>query len=196
MPRPRRQPGNQKPRLEIAQILNWVDDFRRRRGDWPHVRSGRITYLGETWHAVDAALRDGRRGLPGGSSLAKLLFAQRGVRNPGDLPPLDKQQIIRWAQRHFERTGKWPTPCSSSKRAAPGETWSGIDLALRRGTRGLPGSSSLSDLLAAAGLQHNRLNRPSLVPAKILAWADAHHPRTGERPSNNSGRVADSPLET
>jgi hypothetical protein len=33
--------------------------------------------------------------------------------------------------------------------------------------------------------------RPGLTIAQILAWADAHHTRTGQWPNVNSGRVKD-----
>ena len=39
--------------------------------------------FGDTWLHVDDALRCGIRGLPGGSSLAHLLFVHRGVRSIG-----------------------------------------------------------------------------------------------------------------
>jgi len=35
---------------------------------------------GENWRAIDTVLREGARGLPAGSSLARLLLARRGVR--------------------------------------------------------------------------------------------------------------------
>ena len=44
--------------------------------------------LAETWAAVDAALINGVRGLEGGSSLARLLDRERGVRNRKALPRL------------------------------------------------------------------------------------------------------------
>jgi hypothetical protein len=52
---------------------------------------------------------------------------------------------------HRARTGKWPQAGSGPVAEAPGENWSAIDYALRRGYRGLPGDSSLSWLLAQNG---------------------------------------------
>jgi hypothetical protein len=46
------------------------------------------------------ALRLGLRGLPGGSSLARLLDEQRRVRNVKNLPPLTEEQILAWADEH------------------------------------------------------------------------------------------------
>ena len=54
---------------------------RERTGKWPTKTSGPIPEApGESWNAVTAALREGLRGLPGGSSLALLLAEKRGVR--------------------------------------------------------------------------------------------------------------------
>jgi hypothetical protein len=92
----------------------------------------------------------GGRGLPGGSSLAKLLAEHRGVRNKADLPTLTTQGIAAWGRAHHERRGEWPTPESGPVEDAPGETWRGIDQALHNGYRGLPGGSSLYQLLRAA----------------------------------------------
>jgi hypothetical protein len=65
--------------------------------------------------------------------------------------PLSVDHILAWADAHQARTGQWPRENSGSVLAAPGENWSAIDYALRRGYRGLPGESSLSWLLAQNG---------------------------------------------
>jgi len=64
-----------------AKILAWADLHRRKTGDWPTHKSG-VVYAsrGEKWSAVNTALLDGLRGLHGGTSLAKLLAAYRGVK--------------------------------------------------------------------------------------------------------------------
>jgi hypothetical protein len=70
------------PPLSVEQILEWADGYFQRKGSWPTIASGAITSSGgETWRRVDQALRSGIRGLPGGSSLARLLKKHRGVRN-------------------------------------------------------------------------------------------------------------------
>ena len=62
----------------MRQILAWADAFHARHGHWPHVRSGPIEDApGETWAAVESALRSGCRGFPGGSSLYRLLKKHR-----------------------------------------------------------------------------------------------------------------------
>src|SRR5262249_37797278 len=102
---------------------------------------------GETWMAVQAALQNGRRGLPGGSTLPRLLAEHRGVRNPRDLPRLTAASILVWADAHYRRTGRWPTSESGPIVDAPGETWRAVDTALKGGWRGQRGGSSLAHLL-------------------------------------------------
>ena len=150
-----------KPRLKVAQILKWADGFRRREGRWPHHFDGRIEGAGEdTWARVNDALARGNRGLPGGSSLANLLYRKRGVRSPRNVPALSEDQIFRWARVHYKRTGSWPHLKSGKVKDAPGETWTALDLALARGTRGLPGGSSVAQLLASRGVKRNPQKRP------------------------------------
>jgi hypothetical protein len=62
------------PRLSEGQILDWADLHYRDTGTWPQVASGPVAAApGENWRAVSDALRLGLRGLPGGSTLARLL---------------------------------------------------------------------------------------------------------------------------
>src|SRR5205823_13048711 len=101
----------------------------------------------ETWSGVNAALRSGRRGFPGGDSLPRLLARQRGVRNPKAPPDLSLDAILRWAEAHQRRTGKWPDRNSGPIPEADGETWAMVDRAMRHAKRGLRGKSSLFRLL-------------------------------------------------
>jgi hypothetical protein len=61
------------PRLSVRRILGWARRHRQKTGKWPSMHSGPIARTtGETWASVDRALRNGRRGLPGGMSVASL----------------------------------------------------------------------------------------------------------------------------
>jgi hypothetical protein len=185
------------PRLTVRQILAWADAHDRRTGAFPTGASGPIHDApGETWRAVDAALLIGRRGLPGGSSLARLLAKQRGVRNPKQLPPLSIPQVLRWARAHRRRTGHWPTRASGPVVEAPGETWSAVHAALATGCRGLPAGETLARLLLGQRGRRRKDNRPRLTVRQILAWADAHRRRTGSWPHSRSGPIRDAPGET
>src|SRR6516165_3014275 len=122
------------PKHTIAQILVWADAHHERTGRWPHKTSGRVTEtLQETWVGIDLALQRGSRGLPGGTTLARLLLEQRGVRNHLCLPRLTVRLILSWAEAHHRRTGAWPTSQSGHVTDAPDEVWRNIDAALMHG---------------------------------------------------------------
>jgi hypothetical protein len=125
-----------KPPLTEALILGWADAHRKRAGRWPDVRSGPVKGApGEPWPALNQALARGR-GLPGGSSLARLLAQRRGRRNQAQAPRLTEGQVLRWADLHRARVGRWPTATSGPVAEAPGETWSAVASALYAGRRG------------------------------------------------------------
>jgi hypothetical protein len=171
-----------RPALSAKQILAWADAHRERTGTWPKLSSGRVAGKpGETWQHIDAALRYGYRRLPGGSSLARLPAAKRSVWNPGALPRLSEGVILEWADAHFRRTGSWPSEKSGPVGGAPDEGWGGVDDALRRGRRRLPGSSSLGRLLEAERSVRGPGYRPPFTVDQILAWADAHRASTLHR---------------
>jgi hypothetical protein len=73
------------------------------------------------------------------------------VRHPLKPGPLGEEQIVRWADRHRQRTGSWPNYTSGAIADALGETWAGIDSGLRYGRPELPGGSSLAKLLEMSG---------------------------------------------
>jgi predicted nucleic acid-binding protein len=186
------------PLLEIEQVLAWADAHHAATGKWPHISSGtvRAAPVDVTWAKVDSALRQGGRGLPGGSSLARLLTEHRGVPNPAALEPLSIEQILDWADAHHAATGSWPKTTSGTVRAASYEiTWIKVDSALRIGQRGLPEGPSLVCLLA----EHRGAPNPHAIERlsleQILNWADAHHAATGEWPNKKSGTVRAAPFE-
>ncbi len=179
------------PDLTIAQILCWADRHHRQTGDWPANNSGdAATAPGETWAALNSSLTCGRRGLPGGMTLAQLLARERGVRNHRDLPPLNVDTILAWVDRYRQREGCWPKRDSGPSADAPGETWTGCDVALKKGNRGLPGGSSLPQLLAQKRGVRNHL---ALLPFRIkdiLTRARTHRRQTGAWPTAKSGPIA------
>ena len=188
---------SQPPRLTTEQILGWMDSWHARAGKWPGIRSGWIPYSGGLkWSTVDWALRHGRRGLPGGSSLRRLLARERGVRDPRDLPRLTIRAILQWADAHHTRFGHWPTGRSGPIAEAPGETWRGIDAALRFGRRGLAGGRSLAIVLELRRGKRNPSTLAPLTESQIIRWADAFHARTGRWPNRKSGPIPEAPGET
>jgi hypothetical protein len=178
-------------------ILAWADAHFARTGDWPRTDTGPvIDSPGDVWITLDASLNEGRRGLPGGSSLAQLLQQRRGVRYHLGLPKFTAGQILRWAKAHRRQTGRWPRVQDGPIADAPDETWLAVDTALREGLRGLPGGSSLAQLMAERLGVRNKASPPRLTLTRILAWADAYHRRTGRWPGQASGPIHDAPGET
>jgi hypothetical protein len=141
-PGPKRHRLHKRP-LTIPQILAWADAHQRRTGKWPTIASGQVVEaVDENWGAINNALYQGVRGLSGRSSLRAILAEHRGFR-----PPITLEQVLAWADAHRERTGEWPSVNSGAVYGVTGETWQAIDKALRRGSRGLPGGTSLAELL-------------------------------------------------
>jgi hypothetical protein len=183
--------------LSEEQILEWADAHHARTGQWPSVSSGPIIEApDESWIALHAALECGHRGLPGGSSLARLLVERREARSTGHLPPLEIPQILHWADAFHRQTGRWPTLDSGPIAEAPGEAWSAINASLVGGFRGVGPGSSLVSLLAKERGVHSKGHRPPLVVPDILRWAEAHRARHGRWPSSYSGRIPEAPGES
>ena len=129
------------------------------------------------------------RGLPKGSSLARLLARHRRYRNIHELPRISVEQILTWADRHHKRTGYWPNSTMGTIPEAPTETWSAVNAALQLGRRGLDGGSSLVQLLSENRGARNPKRLARLSHKQVLVWADAYHAKTGEWPSRKSGAV-------
>lgn len=137
-----------RPRLTQKVILAWADAYFERTGAWPTQCSDRVPESPtESWRGIDAALRVGGRGLPGGDSLAALLTRKRSARKKRNLPPLTKKQVLAWAESYRRRTGHWPTHLSGPIAEAPAETWLAVEMALRQGIRGFKGRSTLFQVL-------------------------------------------------
>jgi hypothetical protein len=185
------------PRLTVEKVLHWADAYHALWERWPTCQAGTVLAVPvENWRDVDVALREGLRGLPGGSSLAQLLEEHRGVPNPMNRPRLTVKQILAWADAWHQWTGRWPKRGSGPIPDAPGETWQAIEDALAQGHRGLPGRSPLAQLLARRRGVRHPVNPPRLTVGKILAWAKAHRRQTGRWPAATSGPVAEAPGKT
>jgi hypothetical protein len=180
-------------RVSVGDVLRWADLHHQEHGVWPNAESGPVDRVpGFTWAKVDALLKQGRRGLPGGSSLARLLAEERWGAAPALSTGLSVERILAWADAHHAAGGKWPTARSGPVAAVPGEWWNVIDVALKKGYRGLEGGSSLSQLLATS---RSAPPRP-LSLELILSWAEAHHAATGRWPNSGSGMIAAARDET
>jgi len=185
-----RNPGN-LPNLSVRQILAWADAHHRRTGVWPNEYSGPVVSApGEKWWNISAALRDGGRGLPGGSSLPRLLERHRSARNRGHLLRLNVRKVLHWADAYRTRTGRWPTALSGPIAGSNGETWRGVNNSFIRGARGLPGGTTLAELLVRRRGYRNVANLPPLTVGQIRRWAARHFRQRGSWPLRKSGLIA------
>jgi hypothetical protein len=185
------------PRLSVDQILDWADAYFAAHGRWPGFSSGRVEAAhDETWSGIDRALWTGKRGLPGGTTLVRLLIEHGRRRRSGRTASLTEEQILAWADAHRAATGRWPNAKSGAVAGTRGETWARINDALRRSSRGLAGGTTLARLLGEHRGVGNHLNQPGLTEEQILAWADAHHAAHGQWPNTASGPVTAAPGET
>ena len=196
--------GVGKPPLTVEQILAWADAHKEQTGTWPDRKSGGVfNAMGENWQALDGALRRGHRGQGGGSSLETLLAEHRHVVPPSGRrrprkphrTPLTLEQVLKWADEHYERTGRWPTASSGLIPDTDGESWDAVRQCLQRGCRGLPGGESLLKLLAQFRGKRLECDRPRVTVEQILTWANAHHERIGRWPTRDSGPVHGVPDE-
>src|SRR5262245_45889998 len=186
------------PQLSETLILSWCDDHHARTGSWPTQNSGQVLCtVGENYSALDMALRKAYRGLPGGSSIARLLTKHRGVRNRKQLPLLTEEVIVALADVHFWWTGSWPTRASGGVLAWPvlGGTWARNNDARIYGRRRLRGGSSVARLLP----RHQRVRHPKALPRvtekQIVAWAHSYLARHGKYRPEKAGPVEDAPGE-
>ncbi|MFL5241022.1 MAG: DEAD/DEAH box helicase family protein [Gemmataceae bacterium] len=185
-----------KPALTEEWICERARVHFRQTGKWPSAHSGElIDAAGETWSGINSALSKGGRNLPGDRTLAKLLQKHFGVRNLKNLPEHTEQWIRDRASYHYEKMKEWPSPKSGALLDHQEETWSGIDVALFQGNRGLPGGSSLPRFLEENFQVRNRLNPQKLSAEWILERAKFHHEKTNKWPNVNSGKLLDSPGE-
>lgn len=176
--------------LHIEQILAWIDAHFKQKGEWPSKDSGWVLgQIDEKWINIDTALRFGLRGLRPGQSLAKLLAKYRGVRNRKALPPYTASLLLKWIDARHEAKGDWPHNRDGPIPGTKGETWFAVDMALRKGLRGMPGGSSLAKFLMIKRGVRNIRALPRLRLDQILVWVDEHRQEKGTWPTTESGKI-------
>jgi len=133
--------------LTVEQIRTWAKQHHAITGKWPTAASGPIEGApGEEWGRIAKALLQGGRGLRDWLTLAEFINRHLDPSVPTTKRKLTIEDILTWADAHQERTGRWPTLTSGAVPADPGLTWSAIDTALRKGTRGVGPGLSLARL--------------------------------------------------
>ncbi len=145
--------GYQNPRhsepLDIELIKESILAHKEATGRWPTQKSGSVEYgpyAGkEIWATIHSHLESGGRDLVGNSSLPAEK-EKLGPVNPKNQEPLNVELIKESILTHKEATGRWPTqilgPIKYGPYAERG-TWRGLNTALIKGFRGLPGGQTL-----------------------------------------------------
>lgn len=173
-------------------IIERAKEFFESNGRPPKVRSGPVIngHEGDTWAGYDICLRDGLRGLPGGTSLAKLLTQQCGFVYRLNRPILTEDYILEMAELHKSRTGKWPTQRSGSVFGGhSGDNWALYETLLRKGGRGLPGGNSLARLISSKHPHVHSKNKRPLTESFIVERAIEFKEMNGSYPIVKSGPV-------
>jgi len=142
-----------RPVFTLKQILQWADQHHEQTGKWPRCNSGPVPSEPRiSWQTVHYALQSGKVGSKK-TSLFKLLKSKRDARRTSPYPKLTVEQILAWADDHFQRTGEWPRVRSGPILAAPHETWQGINQDLMLVLRGLQVHTTLIHVLAISAEQ-------------------------------------------
>jgi hypothetical protein len=178
--------------LTEEKILSWADAELAASGKWPHAVAGDVRDVpGESWPAIDRALRFGFRGLPEGGSIAQLLEKHRGAVNHLEPRRMTEKKIARWARAFYKTHRRWPT---RSAGAIPGTpfTWCAVSVALGRGLHGLPGGTTLPRVLEALGARNIGRLLP-LTDARVARWARKFRRKHGRWPKKTDGQIDGAP---
>jgi hypothetical protein len=176
--------------LTESKIVRWANLHKRKHGNFPTFLSGVIDHIEarpDTWANINSALVFGDRGLQGGRTLPEFLDDYVKRTNT-----LSEEKILFWLDAYFEQHGEYPTK-STKGTLEGGETWDGIDYALRKGTKGLA-KRHPSDSLVDFVLRNRPARRPPaprFTPFAILAWGKSYFDEHGKLPDPGSGVVAD-----
>lgn len=175
--------------LSPEKIIDWAQEYHESFGRWPTSKSGDVPGTTENWRKIDAALKQGHRGLTKGDSLAKLLSRKLGVHSRQTSPRLSVKRILHWCDIHKSKYGCFPT-VHDARGPREGETWLAINASLERGNRGLPGGTSLAALLAEHRSHARGRHSPRLTIAMVVDWAKRHHKATGRWPTQQAIPIA------
>lgn len=186
-------------------IVRWIQLFRTKVGRWPRASDPTVweyeqamqtwsAVPGETWSTIDQALFDGARALGAfkGTRLSDLK-RDHGLCAP-QKEDLTEEIILNWVRQFHEKEGYWPAATDKvvwTRRdvhewvEVPNEHWGAISMALRSGSRGLRGGSSLWQLRTEHGLCDDN----TLTEAMVLHWFQVFHTREGRWPTSNDRHV-------
>lgn len=186
--------GAFRSQLSEQFIADRAIEFFEENGQWPTERSGKVKngYNKDTWAGYSSSLYNGTRGLPGGSSLPRLMAEMCKSPKRAFKEHITEDYIAEKAMSHYSMYGEWPNQYSGKVYdGIPGDSWSGYNSSLRSGNRGLSGGSSLAKLLDTRFGVFNRASRPDISNEFIIQKAVNFFESVGKWPTSVSGVVDD-----
>jgi Zn finger protein HypA/HybF involved in hydrogenase expression len=148
-PLPKRVTTDPEKVLTIDQVLKWCDQYFDKQGRYPGQTSESLRSMKEEKFVnIDAALRNGGRGLPAVGGLPGLLEREREHRHNKNTPNLNEETVVGWLITEYRATGsiRWPTAMDGTVYGHAEEKWSNLNACLHGGSRGFKKGGSIAQL--------------------------------------------------
>lgn len=184
-----------KPTLSEDGIRELIQNFIARHGRKPQKTDGLIEHHegNLSWQIIDRRLRDGNKGLSGGSSLAIFSETHFGIRDQVKIPEVSLDLIRFYIQKHFAKYKKYPTSKSGKIEFAEGElkgiSWHSVNQAIKAGKTSLPKGSTLADYIQSEFGVTNPKNPKLLSEEIVLSWIQKFIDKNGKKPNVNDGVI-------
>lgn len=178
-----------RPPITIEQLREAVDQHRQANGGRFPTHQGHCDHLGLAWSTVDTALREGYRGLPGGSTLRKWIDETYPAERYA--PPYTSANIRAWVVAHREaHEGSFPT-VESGPIAGVNRTWMDVNDSMRKKQLPFTRCLSLSTWLDDQFPLDRTKKAARITAGMILVLVEAFRAeRDGDFPYRDSGKVA------
>ena len=148
-PLPKRVTTDPEKVLTIDQVLKWCDQYFDKQGRYPGQTSESLRSMKEEKFVnIDAALRNGGRGLAAVGGLPGLLEREREHRHNKNTPNLNEETVVGWLITEYRATGsiRWPTAMDGTVYGHAEEKWSNLNACLHGGSRGFKKGGSIAQL--------------------------------------------------
>lgn len=181
--------GMSGPMISVEQLRQAVDAYRLAHGGRFPTAYDDDALPGLTWERIDSRLRDGHRGLPGGTSLSKWLDeAYPAERYQA---PITSASMLAWVTAHLAANGGDFPHVASGQIPGVNRTWMNLNDALRKRQLAFTRCSSLSAWLDEQFPLDRKKPAARLTANMILELVDGYRAEhDGAFPYRESGKVA------
>jgi hypothetical protein len=182
------------PNLTKEIIINWVRSYIDKHKRKPYKSDGIVEFAegefkGIIWNSINSALNRGNRGLPGNSSLSDLIEENFDIKNPKNAPQLSENSICDLIQTFIDLYERKPQSTDENVPGIEGLSWANIDRRLREGSYGLPGGSSLAQLIRERFSIRDQVIVPTIPLEMIHSWVESYLAEYREKPTAKSGKI-------